>query len=339
MLKEVHEVDPAAWRTFYEREPGCPVFQSPHFATYMAGTPGFQPIAVGVQDERGHLMGLMLACVQREPGLKRRFSARSIVNGGPVISGEAGPRRAEVLALLIEAYERNLPHDVIYTEVRNFGDRQSDAGGFLVAGFRYEDHWNFLVDLNPDPEEVFKRVHATKRRQIRKALKSGATVDGEPSAEDLNRLHAILRDLYRNRVGKPLPAESFLLDFCRSGQGGSCGKVFVVKDGSRVIGGIVCPITRGETIYEWYVCGDRRHDSLFPSLLATWAPIEWGCRNGLKTFDFMGAGKPGEAYGVREFKKNFNGRLVNYGRFRKVHRPAFMAIGRMGLAVLRRVKR
>ena len=45
----------------------------------------------------------------------------------------------------------------------------------------------------------------------------------------------------------------------------------------------------------------------FASELATWEPIKWGTSNGLSSFDFMGAGKPGQKYGVRNFKRGFGG--------------------------------
>lgn len=53
--------------------------------------------------------------------------------------------------------------------------------------------------------------------------------------------------------------------------------------------------------------------------MATYAAIEYGLKNHLKIFDFMGAGKPSEDYGVRDFKGKFGGELVEHGRFIKIN--------------------
>jgi serine/alanine adding enzyme len=334
-MESVQASDLRDWNAFYREEKCCPVFQSPQFAGYLGGVPGLEPLFLCVRDSVGHVTGVLLAVIQHESGIKGPFSARSVIYGGPVVSARKGIDRDGVLSSLLVGYEKRLPRGIIYTEIRNSEDRAMDLQVFESLGFHFEDHYSYLVDLDLDPEVVFSRIHPTKRRQIRKAMREGVTVDPEPSRADLEGLYDLLRDLYRTRVRKPLPAAPFVLDFGALSRDELNGKVFVVKSGVRVIGGIVCPVTRKETIYEWYVCGDRAHDPLHPSLVATWAPIEWGCRNGLATFDFMGAGRPDEEYGVREFKKNFGGRLVNYGRFRKAHRPALMVLGRVGLAVAR----
>ncbi|MCH7973680.1 MAG: hypothetical protein IH949_07305 [Bacteroidetes bacterium] len=56
--------------------------------------------------------------------------------------------------------------------------------------------------------------------------------------------------------------------------------------------------------------------------------------NNLKYFDFMGAGKPTDTYGVREFKSKFGGELVNYGRFVNINNPFLFKVGKIGLHLL-----
>ena len=63
-----------------------------------------------------------------------------------------------------------------------------------------------------------------------------------------------------------------------------------------------------DVIYDIYGCGeDGKYKDVYPSVLANWAALEYGLKNGLKYFDFLGAGKPNEDYGVREFKSKFGG--------------------------------
>ena len=113
----------------------------------------------------------------------------------------------------------------------------------------------------------------------------------------------------------------------------------MVKWKDKIIGGIVCPVLEGKTIYELYICGlDQEYKDLSPSVMATYAAIEYGFKNGFKKFDFMGAGKPSEDYGVRDFKAKFGGDLVEHGRFIKICNPFLFNLGKAGLSILKKIK-
>lgn len=92
-------------------------------------------------------------------------------------------------------------------------------------------------------------------------------------------------------------------------------------------------------IYEWFVCGeDRQYKNVYPSICATWGGIEYAAQNGIPLFDFMGAGKPDIEYGVRDFKAEFGGTLVEHGRFCYVANPMLFFIGRLGVKLLKHLK-
>ena len=102
-----------------------------------------------------------------------------------------------------------------------------------------------------------------------------------------------------------------------------------------VIGGILCPISPGKTIYEWYVCGlDDQYKELSPSTLATWAAMDYGLRNNIPKFDFMGVGTPTKPYGVREFKRRFGGEMTNFGRYSRVNNKLLYFIAEVGYNIL-----
>ena len=87
------------------------------------------------------------------------------------------------------------------------------------------------------------------------------------------------------------------------------------------------------------MCGlDRKYKNIYPSSLATYAPIEYAINNNIKYYDFMGAGRPGDNYGVRDFKLKFGGKLYDYGWFEKVHKPIIFEISKLGLNILNRFK-
>ena len=65
------------------------------------------------------------------------------------------------------------------------------------------------------------------------------------------------------------------------------------------------------------------------------AAIEYAKENHIPLFDFMGAGKPDEPYGVRDFKMEFGGEQVEYGRFLYLRKPMLFAIGKLGVKWLK----
>ena len=59
--------------------------------------------------------------------------------------------------------------------------------------------------------------------------------------------------------------------------------------------------------------------------------------DGFSVFDMMGAGKPDEDYGVRDFKARFGGKLVEEGRFVHIAHPLLYKIGKWGVKLLKKI--
>jgi len=83
-----------------------------------------------------------------------------------------------------------------------------------------------------------------------------------------------------------------------------------------------------DVVYGWYGGMDRGYASHLPNELLTWHLLQWGAENGYRVYDFGGAGKPDEEYGVRDFKVKFGGELVNYGRNVFVHTLLLLKVSR-----------
>jgi lipid II:glycine glycyltransferase (peptidoglycan interpeptide bridge formation enzyme) len=92
-----------------------------------------------------------------------------------------------------------------------------------------------------------------------------------------------------------------------------------------------------KTIYADYVGVPNRHKNLHANPLLNWHVLKWGLENGYHIFDFGGAGKPNKNYGVREFKRQFGGKLVNFGRYSKIHSPIKMEIAKKGFEIYKKV--
>lgn len=319
--------------TFIHTHPEGNFFQSADFFGFIEGIQGYKPFLILATADNGDIAGSLLGVFQTSgSGVKSWLSRRLIVWGGPLIAGSASA--PDVTAELLAELKKHANSRSIYVEFRNFFDTAGLRKTFEQFGFAFKPHLNYLVKTDEEAA-VKKRMSSSRIRQIKSSLKAGAEIAEARSEEDVMAFYKILHTLYREKVKKPLASPDLFLKFWKSG----IGKFFVVMLEGRVIGGIMCPVFDNRVIYEWYVCGeDGLAQGLHPSVLATWAPIEYGYQNGFSHFDFMGAGKPDEDYGVREFKARFGGDEVGYGRYEMIVNKPLFEVGKLGLKVYQSIK-
>ena len=306
-------------------------FQTEAAYLFFASLPTMMhPFAYGVAEDGG-LKGVVVGFVTVEQSRWRQFfTRRAIINGGPLLSEDIS---TEALRLLLQRLREEVAKEAIYIEMRNFNDYSRWKDRFEACGFAYQPHLNFHLDCSE--EAVIQRnMHESRRRQVRKGLASGAVIEEAKTEQEVRDFYRILEQLYRRKVKTPLFGLEFFLAFFRQ----EWGKYLLVKYEGKVIGGMMCPILEGRTIYEWYVCGlDEPYREQHPSVLATYAAMQYAAEHGLPRFDFMGAGKPGEDYGVRAFKAQMGGKMVEHGRFLLIAKPLLYRIGVLGVAWLRHI--
>jgi hypothetical protein len=306
------------WARLIDASPHSTPFQTLGFYNLVRALDGMTAEAIALAEE-GQIRCLAVAVVFQEKGLKGFLSRRAIIYGGPVVDREWN---GYADSLLFEI-DFTLCKKVIYSETRNLSDYGFLKEVFARYSWRYLPYYNYHINTS-DSAPMAKAVSASRMRQIRKALKSGVTWRAAENLQEVDRFYDILRELYRTRVRKPLMPAEFFRAFFRSGP----GVLLLVIHDQKIIGGIMCPLLPSRALYEFYVCGlDREYREQYPSIMATWAAMQYASMNNISLFDFMGAGSPDSDYGVRDFKAKFGGNLVEFGRFRKVHKPLFFFIG------------
>jgi serine/alanine adding enzyme len=305
-------------------------FQTIQALRFFRMVENYEPELIVAVDEEEVIGSLLAVIVKEGKGLKGYFSRRCIVWGGPLVKGDDPIIWAKLLGTLTEITKRK----TIYTEFRNFRNLDELQNVYKGAGFQFKEHLNYIVTIS-SLEKAQAMLSKSKKRQIKKSLKNGAKIVLADNVVQIEEFYDILKNLYREKVNKPLPEYNF---FSRFFQNKTLGVFLLIQLNGRVIGGIMCPIYK-DTIYEWFVCGmDGELKDVYPSVLATWAPIVYATENGLTCFDFMGAGTPDQDYGVREFKSKFGGDLVNFGRFVLINQKWHYQVGKLGLEILKIVK-
>lgn len=328
----INDIDPAQWELLVQHSPTASFFQTRACYDFYASLSFLRPFVFGIS-ENEKLVGVICGYSISDGGaLKRFFSRRAIVPGGLLLNIAISQTS---ITLLLKHVAQVLSKKAIYIEIRNYNDYSCYRTPIEFAGFKYSPHLNFRVKIS-NLDEAFQKLNSSKRRQIKMTLKAGVRIEEAKTPQDINEFYELLRELYSTKIKLPL----FPLNFFQQLNELSNAKILVIKNNEEVIGGIACVFLDKRVVYEWFVCGkDGTEKNLYPSVLATWAGIEYAARNGFEYFDFMGAGKPDESYGVREFKSKFGGELVSYGRFLYVYKPLVYKLAKCYFNVLKKLAR
>lgn len=325
LLSAYSEVLAAGWEHLLAVSPYTTWFQSPEAYRFFASLHGeMKPFVFGVEED-DVLVGVVAGYITRDRNAIRQFfTRRAIILGGALLDEHISD---EALSALLSSVRSQLCNQVIYIEFRNLHDYSRWKGVFTAQGFDYAPHLNFQVACT-DLQSTMARFKNNRKRQVRKALRNGAVISEAQSEDEVTAYYQLLKDLYRRKVKTPLPSVNFFLNFYRE----RVGKILLIKYQDIIIGGIVCPVLENRTLYEWYICGlDKQYQQQYPSVLATYAAIDYATTHGIASFDFMGAGTPDTPYGVRTFKSRFGGTEVENGRFLYICKPWLYRIGERGV--------
>lgn len=331
-ILSLENINRAEWRSLIASSSTGTWFQSPEVCDFFTSMPElFKPFAIGLENE-GELRAVCAGYVTVEKNaVKQWLTRRAIIVGGPALADDASD--AEVVELM-KAVRKELKDEAIYVECRNFNDYSQWKSAFAAAGFEYVPHLNFHI-VTSSIEIVDANLGKSRKRDIRTTIREGVTVIEHPTEEQVCEYYKVLDNLYRTKVKTPLFPLSFFLALNKHKD----GRLLLVEYQGRIIGGTVCVEQANKCVYEWFVCGeDGVYPHVFPSSYATYAGIKYAAEHGCARFDMMGAGKPDEAYGVRDFKAKFGGKEVEHGRFLYITKPLLYQIGKLGVAILKRRK-
>jgi CelD/BcsL family acetyltransferase involved in cellulose biosynthesis len=333
-MRIVRELPEAAWREFVAATPGANIFHTPELFRVFARTPGYRPALWAATESGGRPLALLAPTeVAVLGGPARRLTARSVAYGSILVSPDEAARDA--LGPLLAAYAKAAGRQVLFTELRNLADMSIVRPALEAGGFVFEEHLNYLIDLGRSPEEIWAGIRTNARRNIQKAQREGVVIEEASLAAQVSQAYAVLQGVYR-RLQVPLADRSLFEEAFSTLHPAGMFKIIQATVGG-TLAGVMTLLLHGETIIYWYTGVDKEFSAYRANDLLVWHALDWGSRNGYRTFDFGGAGRPGEPYGVRDFKAKFGGELVNFGRYRCVHAPGLLRLSEAGYRFLRRL--
>ena len=348
-----NEINKQQWQKLTEASATATWFQTPEAYQFYASVSEMLPFATAVENN-GKLRAVCVGYTTKETSTIKQFlTCRAIIIGGPLLADDATDE--EVAALLTAVAEcraysveckgngtskavtsahtpYTLHHTPIYIESRNFHDYSKWKFIFEANGFAYQPHLNFHVDTS-SPEVVDQNLGKSRKRDIRTTIRDGVTPVYQPTIEQVRAYYDILLDLYKTKVKTPL----FKWEWFEQLYKVNSARFILTELEGKIVGGTVCMVLPGKALYEWFACGiDGVYPHIYPSTYATYLGIKYAAENGCKIFDMMGAGKPDEAYGVRDFKAKFGGKMVEHGRYLCIRKPLLYNLGKLGVKLLKK---
>lgn len=330
----VVSLDKKTWRDFVDGQPQGNIFHTPEMLEVFDHAHGHRSKLYAAVDDDHQVRALLpLVQVTIIDGPLRRLTTRAIAYGGLLCLPDACGMQA--LQSLLSSYSQRYGREVLFTELRNLSDVSLLDPVLSECGFAYEEHLDYLINLEGVPEEVLQRIGSRTRQHIRRAVRKGnITVEQIADRSQIATWYQLVQKTYQSAqiplAHRTLFEAAFDILHPR-------GMIifWLARIGSSYVAASA-ELLYKDIIYGWYGAVDRAYASESPGELLTWRILEWGALHGYKIYDFGGAGKPGEEYGVKDFKAKFGGQLVCFGRNRKVHFPALLHCSEWGYQTYRK---
>jgi len=173
----------STWRRFVDEHPQGNVFHTPEMFQVFARTAGHQPTLWAALNPQEEPLALLLPVrVTLFGGPLRRLTSRAVAYGSVLCA--PGPQGPAALDELLRAYKQAVRGQVLFTELRNLSDLSDLQKAMIGQEFAYEEHLNYLIDLDRPVEEIMQDIGSRTRKNIRRGLRQGEVVITEETISE-----------------------------------------------------------------------------------------------------------------------------------------------------------
>lgn len=333
-LRVVRTLPEREWRSFVDEHPQGNIFHTPEMFQVFSRARRHYPSLWAVVSDNGQVHALVLPVQITLSAVLRRFTTRTVVYGSVLY--EQHDRGKEAVELLLRSCWGREDGNSLFTELRNLSDLSPVQPILQASGFAYEDHLNYLIDLDRPTEAIFQGIGRRTRKNIRHGLNRGAVaIEEVKDRRQLATCYQLIQQTYRE-AGVPL-ADRTLFEAAFDLLYPKGMVRFTLARVGQAPAAVSVELLYKDLVYGWYGGMNRAYGDHVPNELLMWHILKWGAENGYRLYDFGGAGRPNERYGVRDFKAKFGGTLVCFGRNTCVHTPFLMRLAKLGNKLLGRL--
>ncbi len=306
-IKFTNPITDPDWDRLAVSHPGASFFHSAAWAEVLRKTYGHEPLYLSCF-QRESLVGLVPIMEVTSPLTGRRGVCLPFTDFcGPLLFGESASAFTSD-ALFEVARERKWKH----FEVRG-------QTNFEVSPEPAAAYYGHTLDLRSGPSDLFARFKGSARRALRKANRSGLSVQVTRSRDailEFYRLHAQTR----KRHGLPPQPLSFFLNIQNAVIKRGLGFVVLASVGEQPVAGAVFFQFAQKAVYK-YAASDVRFQNLRANNLVIWEATRYLAENGAQELD-LGRTALHHA-GLRRFKLSFGSKekTINYFKYDTVLQP------------------
>lgn len=333
MITITDSLDAGVWDEFVRQHVHGTIFQTSSMAEVYMKANNYRPLSLAAIDEtNGDVLALLQASIICEINdLLGCFTGRSVIMGGPLaVEGEKGQLALEAL---LKEYDKRIKNKTVFSQVRNLQDTSDSRNVLESAGYVYDEHLDFLIDLDRDSDAIWSDISKSRRKGVNRAEKSGILIRRVESAEELEASYEIIRQTYMD-VKVPVADISLFRAVYDEFVPREMADFFIALKDDMPVGARIT-LNYKELVYDWYA-GSKK-DVPYVDEALVWHILKTNAGM-YKVFDFGGAGHPDKPYGVREFKRRFGGEQVNFGRYEKVNGPLRKRLSEIGYGVYKQIK-
>ena len=274
--------DAAAWRRIVDQSSQAGLAHSPEWFFLIQRAYGHSPLYLQADDGNGR-SGVLPAFVVRRPFLGAVVTSMPFLDSGGPCSPNPATRRMLV--------------DHLVAEARRIGARLVElrcSEPVDIAARPAEHKVNMTLSLPPDPDRLWRQFDKQVRNQIRKAERSGLSIEFggvEKLAAFYEAFVVRMRDL-----GTPVHAPGFLRAVLETF--GTRARIVLVRKDSATVGGLIALAFKDRLVVPWATCL-KEYFSLCPNMLLYWETLRAACVEGFRRFDF---GRSSRNSGTYHFK-------------------------------------
>lgn len=311
------DIDPSKWNTFMVRNDHGSFFHSPEaYKLYnKLGKGGF----IGLINQNGDVLGICCFCVQSfGPFPFKQFFKRIIINSN-ILVAEGNIQLLKIILTELISISKNIS---IYTEIRNIIASEAPEV-FQHSGFVFKPHLNIVNYLEYDEAKMYNLLTPARKRGIKKAMTNNFSFKNLKwsSKNEIITGYKLIKETYRI-IKLPVPTID-VFHFINEDLSEKSRLFFALFDENDEMCVFLTGFIFEKTFYGYYV-GSKNENSFLkkrPLDLFYWELMKFLSKAGYSYLNWMGAGSPDKEYGVRDFKKQYGGKLFETGRFIYINRP------------------
>lgn len=283
-------LESAAWRRHVAGDPAGLPFHEPAWSRTLASAYGLRHFLLGAAGADGGVAAGLPVIETSDPVRGRRWIGLPFTDVCPPLVAP-GVDWADAIRSFDE---RRRVAGARVLEIRTAID--STLAAPMDAGVIHE------LELERDADAVFRSFRSQTQRNIRKAVRSGVSIEASRSEHDLLDVFYGLHLRTRRRQGIPVQPKRFFHALRTHMLGAGHGFVLVARLDGRPVAAAVF-LTGGGTIVYKFGASDPSFLAARPNNLLFWEAIRWGCEHGYRHFNFGRSDH--ENAGLRSFKSGW----------------------------------